>query len=86
MPEPDLRRLMDRMVDAVLARDHAPMPRHVSPDRLRAAQIEGRLMAVRDEVRRAYGDGREAAAREAWPEFWARLDHVLAMLDSVEPR
>ena len=42
-------------------------------------------MAVRDELRRAYGDDREAAAREAWPEFWGRLDHVLAMLDSVRP-
>jgi hypothetical protein len=26
---------------------------HVSADRIRAAQIEGRLMAVRDELRRA---------------------------------
>lgn len=59
--------------------------RHVAPDRHRAAQIEGRLMALRDEMRRAYGDGRETAAREAWPELWARLDHVLVMLDAVEP-
>jgi hypothetical protein len=42
-------------------------------------------MALRDEMRRAYGDGRETAAREAWPELWARLDHVLVMLDVVEP-
>ena len=73
------------MVDAVLARDHAPMPRHVSAHGLRATQIEGRLMALRDEMRRSYGDGREAAAREAWPELWARLDHVLEMLESVPP-
>jgi len=29
--------------------------------------------------------GRETAARESWPELWARLDHVLAMLESVPP-
>ncbi len=42
-------------------------------------------MAVRDEFRRAYGDRREAAAREAWPELWGPLGHVLAMLEPVEP-
>ena len=38
-------------------------------------------MAVRDELRLSFADGREAAAREAWPEPWARLDHDLVMLD-----
>ena len=63
------------------------MPRHATPDRIRAAQIAtGRLMAVRDELRHAYGDGREAAARAAWPELWARLDQLLLMLERTEGR
>lgn len=61
------------------------MPRHVAPDRLRAAQIEGRVMAVRDVLRLDHGDGREAAAREVRPELWDRLDYVLVMVESVEP-
>ena len=60
------------------------MPRHLDHERIRCAQIEGRLMAVRDELRHAYGDGREAAAREAWPELWARLDQLLLMLERTE--
>ncbi|MGD9701590.1 MAG: hypothetical protein AB7Q42_05945 [Acidimicrobiia bacterium] len=55
----------------------------MSADRIRAAQLQGRLMAVRDVLRLAHGDGREVAAREAWPELWERLDHVLGMLDPV---
>jgi hypothetical protein len=36
---------------------------------------------MRDLVTRARGGGREAAAREAWPELCEKLDHVLEMLD-----
>jgi hypothetical protein len=60
------------------------MPRPLDHERIRGAQIEGRLMAVREELRQAYGDGREAAAREAWPELWARLDQLLLMLERTE--
>jgi hypothetical protein len=48
------------------------MPGHVDRDRFRDQQIESRLMAVRDELRLSFADGREAAAREAWPELVGR--------------
>jgi hypothetical protein len=57
------------------------MARNGDPAALRFARMEGALTGVRDVIRLAAGTGREEAAREQWPELWARLDQVLAVLE-----
>lgn len=57
------------------------MARHGDPASLRFARMEGAATGVRDVIRLAAGDGHEVAAREQWPELWARIDQLLGVLE-----
>jgi hypothetical protein len=57
------------------------LSRHTSSDRIRGAQIEGRVARLRGVIR-LNGDAElEARHREEWPQLWAAIDDLTAMLD-----
>jgi hypothetical protein len=57
------------------------MGRGLDRDRVRAAQMEGRVARLRGVVR-LNGDAElEARHREEWPALWAAIDDLAAMLD-----
>ena len=60
--------------------DTRGMARWTDKNLVRYASLEGRVKAARAVTLRAYGDGREAASREQWPELWDALDGLFDMV------
>lgn len=57
------------------------MARHTDPERIRHAQMTGRVAAVRAQIRVNKDPEREQRARAEWPELWEKIDALVELID-----
>lgn len=57
------------------------MTRRANPDNVFYAQLTGRTVAVRDQLRRKTDPELERRHRAEWPELWAAIDGLLELID-----